>query len=162
MNGLKEKETEKTADRPKNSLIFGILFIVIGILIGGTLSYIYLENFSQIEKAPESSTITVTLIIDFGNNTTMVFENITPEDPTAYGLLMECAKPEHGNFTVKSTYYAAYDSMFVEAIEGVENGDNGKYWQYYVNGELPMVGANKYVLKDGDIVKWVFEVPEWS
>jgi len=47
--------------------------------------------------------------------------------------------------------------VFVESIGGVKNGDGGKYWQYYVNGKLGDVAADKKEVKTGDKVEWRFE-----
>jgi hypothetical protein len=48
--------------------------------------------------------------------------------------------------------------VFIESIKGVRNGDDGKYWQYYINGILGDVAADKKILKDEDLVEWRFEV----
>lgn len=37
------------------------------------------------------------------------------------------------------------------------NGEDDRYWHYYVNDELPMIGANQYVLQEGDHIEWRFE-----
>ncbi|MBU4339233.1 DUF4430 domain-containing protein [Patescibacteria group bacterium] len=47
--------------------------------------------------------------------------------------------------------------VFVESIAGVKNGDDGKYWQYYVNDKLGEVAADKKEVKAGDKVEWRFE-----
>lgn len=47
--------------------------------------------------------------------------------------------------------------VFIESIGGVKNGDDGKYWQYYVNDKLGEVAADKQELKAGDKVEWRFE-----
>ena len=44
----------------------------------------------------------------------------------------------------------------VLGMYGRENGTDGKYWQYEVNGVMPQVGAGAYNLKDGDVVEWYF------
>jgi hypothetical protein len=52
----------------------------------------------------------------------------------------------------------AYDiGIMVAAIGDTENGKDGKYWMYYVNGEMPMVSADKKELKAGDKVEFKFE-----
>lgn len=52
--------------------------------------------------------------------------------------------------------------VFVESIMGIKNGDDGKYWQYYVNDKLGDVAADKKEVKSGDKVEWRFEkVPEF-
>jgi len=49
----------------------------------------------------------------------------------------------------------------VENIDGVKNGTDNKYWQYWVNGELPMVSADKKEVKKGDEVEWKFGPAEF-
>ncbi len=89
--------------------------------------------------------------------------NASTTNSTAYLFLLECASGK--NITVKSTYYGAYDSTLVDEINGSANGEEGKYWQYYVLEDgvwvLPMVGCDKYILKDGDSIEWRFEVMVW-
>lgn len=47
---------------------------------------------------------------------------------------------------------------YVVSIDGQAELDKGKDsgWMYSVNGAFPNVGANSYVLKGGDIVKWLY------
>ncbi len=47
--------------------------------------------------------------------------------------------------------------VLVTAIGGLVNGTDGKYWQYQVDGETPMVGADQYELADGKTVLWEFK-----
>jgi len=47
------------------------------------------------------------------------------------------------------------DLVFVTSIAGVPNdSERGLWWQYWVNGELGPVAANKYVLNNKDLVEW--------
>jgi Domain of unknown function (DUF4430) len=46
---------------------------------------------------------------------------------------------------------------FVEAIDGIENdlaGDRG--WRFEVNGRGSNVPAERYLVKDGDWIKWCY------
>ena len=36
------------------------------------------------------------------------------------------------------------------------NGQDDKYWQYWVNGEMPPVGAGRYQLSGKERVEWKF------
>lgn len=65
------------------------------------------------------------------------------------------------NISVQKEYWTGYHSYFVVGIHGEVNGEGGRYWQYYVNGDLPMVGCSQYVLQDNDRVEWRFEKPSW-
>lgn len=47
--------------------------------------------------------------------------------------------------------------VLVTAMGGLVNGTDGKYWQYQVDGETPMVGADQYELADGKTVIWEFK-----
>ena len=51
-----------------------------------------------------------------------------------------------------------YDvGIFVEAIGDRENGQEGKYWLYYINEEIPMGASDKNKIKPGDKVEFKFE-----
>lgn len=91
---------------------------------------------------------------------TMSYMNVTTKNVTVADFLYECANQY--NFTVKAKYYQSYDSLFIEAINGTENGDDGKYWQYYVNNEFAEVGCSDYFLSDNDVVEWQFESSAWT
>lgn len=36
------------------------------------------------------------------------------------------------------------------------NPDTWEYWQFFINGELSMVGADQYTLEDGDLIVWYY------
>ena len=40
---------------------------------------------------------------------------------------------------------------------GAANGTDEKYWQYLVDGIMPQIGADQYILKDGESIEWNFE-----
>jgi len=81
--------------------------------------------------------------------------NVTTNNVTVADFLLECA--EYYGFSVKADNWDSYDSFFVVAINDIENGKDGKYWLYYVNGELANVGCSRYYLKNNDVVEWRFE-----
>jgi hypothetical protein len=76
---------------------------------------------------------------------------------TAFSLLKRCA--EKDGFPISAIYYAQYDSTLINSINNAAGGTDGKYWQYYVNGELPPIGADKCIISNGDSLRWSFEVP---
>lgn len=52
--------------------------------------------------------------------------------------------------TTKDSSYGAY----VDSINGVAGGANGKYWTFYVNGAMSQEGAETYNTKTGDRIEW--------
>lgn len=44
----------------------------------------------------------------------------------------------------------------ITSINGFKNGTNGKYWQYWINGEYAQIGASAYIPKPNDKIEWRF------
>lgn len=45
---------------------------------------------------------------------------------------------------------------YVESINGLVGGTDGKYWSFYVNDELASVGAGAFMPEGGEEIKWHF------
>lgn len=91
---------------------------------------------------------------------TISYMNVNTNNATVANLLFECA--DHYNFDVETEYWTGYDSFFIESINGTKNGEDNRYWQYYVNGEYADAGCSRYVLNDNDVVEWRFESSAWG
>jgi len=137
------------------------IFIAIGIgiiiFIGG---WVILSNKTEqllpqeeIGLPQETILQEVILVIDNGQGLPQVFEAEFRQGITAFDLLEEETKKL--DLTLKTKTYDM--GVFIEAIGHKENGQDGKYWMYYVNEVLPMVAADKYELKPGDKVEFKFE-----
>ncbi len=72
---------------------------------------------------------------------------------TAFSLLESIAQKE--NFKIESKVYKDM-GVLVESVNGFKNGADNKYWQYWVNGKLPMIAADKNEVKEGDVIEWKF------
>ena len=93
------------------------------------------------------------LVIDSGDGNPKTFTANFKQGITAFDLLKEEA--EKLSLALKTKNYDT--GIFIEAIGDKENGQDGKYWLYYVNGEMPMVSAGKKEIKAGDKVEFKFE-----
>ncbi len=82
-------------------------------------------------------------------------ENITVAD-----FLFECSS--HYNFEIEKEYWGGYQSFFIKSINNIENGNDGRYWQFYVNNKFADVGCSNYFLNDNDVVEWRFEKSPWQ
>lgn len=136
------------------------IFLGIGIgiiiIIGGWMI------FSQEEIIPEEKEVfqeqekikkEVVLVIDDGEKEPKTFETEFNQGMTAFGLLKE--KVEELGLILRTKTYDI--GVLIEAIGDKENGQDGKYWMYYVNGEMPMVAADKKEVKPGDKIEFKFE-----
>ncbi len=135
-------------------ILIGGLAILIGM---GCL--IYLDKIipsgfqEEIGISQQGIKLDVSLIIDYGDGNTDSLQSNFREGMTAFDLLKE--KTEESGLTLKTETYDI--GILIEAIEDKESGQDGKYWLYYVNGEMPIVSADKKELKPGDKVEFKFE-----
>jgi hypothetical protein len=140
----------------KKLLIFIFVGVLLIIIISGWLTY----NRGALSAVPEKSAATapekpknVSLIIDDAEQPVKSFQAEFKEEMTAFDLLEQRAEEAGIDLKIKS-----YDiGIMVEAIGGVENGESGKYWLYYINGEMAEVSADRKVIKPGDSVEFKFE-----
>jgi len=147
-----------------NSKLAGI---ILAILVLGSVYLIgkeYTLTQKEIEKVQRETVVLkteikeiaqgkVTYVIDKGEENISSYQVIPLKDSTVFSLLEELARIN--NFEVESKIYQGM-GVFIESIAGIKNGTNNKYWQYWVNDELPMVAADKKEIKEGDRVEWRF------
>jgi len=138
-----------------------ILALAAAVILGaGFFAYNALQNKGTKEQEPiitESVKKELSLRIDFGDGTFKDFSADFKENYSAFDLLK--AASEKLVFPVKSKTYDI--GVLVEGINGIEGGKDNKYWMYYVNGELPMLAADKNYLKAGDKVEFKFEASKF-
>jgi hypothetical protein len=95
----------------------------------------------------------VTLIPE---NVTITLNDGNKTEISGVSALYALIKASQGNFTVNITQ--ASWGLYVESIAGINpQGYCGwMYWVNYPNDEIPMIGADKYTLSDGDTVLWYY------
>lgn len=135
-----------------------ILLIIGSVVFLGVILFLG-SNFS--ERVPPASLNEITqnkvlYIINKGNGEINEYQIEISQDSTVFSLLETLSQRE--KFEVGSTFYKEM-GVFVETIDAVKNGTEGKYWQYFVNDKLGEVAADKKTIKEGDKIEWTFEVP---
>ncbi|MBI2054315.1 MAG: DUF4430 domain-containing protein [Candidatus Staskawiczbacteria bacterium] len=95
----------------------------------------------------------VVLVIDNGEKESLTSNANFIKGMTAFDLLKE--EVEKLALELKTKNYDM--GIFIEAIGNRENGQDGKYWLYYVNGQFPTVAADRKEIKAGDKVEFKFE-----
>ncbi len=136
-----------------------IIYSAIILILSGVLFLFYYinsgfqnQNQGQIINQVVSKEIVLS-VDDGGGEEVKVFNLEFKEGMTAFDALKQKTAEKGLILETKS-----YDiGVFIENIGGVKNGENGKYWVYYVNGKLAEVASDKYQLKAGDKVEFKFE-----
>ena len=138
----------------KNIIFVAIAIIVIA-LVGAGLVGTGIISTESLKL--DSKTINATLIIVYGDNEVDTY-TLEISNATVYSLLIQASNQY--DFEVGSYYYDNYKSHYIYSINNVVEGNNNKFWQYYINGEYGIVGADQQVLKNGDTVEWKYQKPK--
>jgi len=105
----------------------------------------------------ENSDETSVKIVIIGDEWKVQDNVITYEGDTVFSILKEVTR--RNNILLKYTYYEQFDSILIDSMKDDFNGEIDMYWQYYINGDIPMVGCDKYYdISNGDCIEWRFEV----
>ncbi|HLE54544.1 MAG TPA: DUF4430 domain-containing protein [Thermoplasmata archaeon] len=127
-----------------------VFVVVLAVAISGLYAYIQL---SQPPPVTASGVEQVSLFID-GGTWTISYGPVETSNNTAYSLLLEAST--RLGFPVQAVQYSIPNGVFVTSINGTTNGQDGRYWQFWVDGTYPQVGADHVALADGDTVTWRF------
>jgi hypothetical protein len=138
----------------KNIILIATTIIVIA-LVGFGLASTGIISTDQLEF--DAKTINATLIIDYGNNELDTY-SLEISNATVYSALIQASNQY--DFEVEADYYDNYQSHYIYSINNVVEGNNNKFWQYYINGEYGIVGADLQVLKNDDTVEWKYQEPK--
>jgi len=96
----------------------------------------------------------VSVMIDYGNQPTKVFHDVeVMEGESLLTAIERYFKDNEIEFVSKE--YAGL-GVLVEQIGDRKNGDENRYWQYWVNNVMVQIGAQAFYPKPGDIILWKF------
>lgn len=135
-------------------ILIGIIIVVISLaMFLDRISDNVLEKETEIFQESQENIVKqeVILIIDYGDGNSDNFDIEFVQGMTAFDLLNNRA----GELNLETKTYDI--GIFIEVIGDKKNGQDGKYWMYYVNGEMPMVSADNMELNPGDSVEFKFE-----
>lgn len=107
------------------------------------------ENIVASVATTEKATLTINNGLQ-GQN----FSVEVQEGETAFSLLQKAVAM--AGLEVKTKDYGSM-GILVEQIGAQKNGQDGKYWLYYLNNEMATVAVNKQGVKAGDKVEFRFE-----
>ncbi len=98
----------------------------------------------------------VTTIFNFPEGTSHDVEEVVSleEDANAFHAFTKLA--EEQGLEMDMTYYEAFDSWFVNSINGIENSTE-QYWHFWANNETSLVGIGGYVPEEGDVIELGFD-----
>ncbi len=133
-------------------IIIAIIFFAAGFFLGQ--SYQIPSMVSVNESANQVNLEPVTYVISFSESNLIEFQNISlSEKATVLDILNSIAA--ENEMVLETEDYENLGTL-VTKIGEMENGQENKYWQYFVNDQLPQVGASSFLLAGGERVEWKF------
>ncbi|CDE71705.1 putative uncharacterized protein [Subdoligranulum sp. CAG:314] len=164
----------------KDFLAVAIVAFLIAILCAGTkfqsVEDYYLTHLDDI--TPESETVFLSIecgtILDNWDDLdeSLRFEKYVPsdgiileqteyvlrKDDTVYDILNRAVRHNKIQMEYQGANENAFGSVYIRGINFLYEFSCGPLsgWMYKVNGQFPNYGCSKYVLKDGDVIEWVY------
>lgn len=143
-----------------NYVLLAVLFLIIGFLFGlGYRPQIAIapqpENSNSVQPSKVAS-----LTIEFDSNNLREVENIyNVQGQTVLELLKTVA--QENNLPVMTRDYGSLGVMVTQIGDKI-NGQDNKYWQYYINGKYSEIGAGSYKLTGSEKIDWRFEANNYQ
>lgn len=132
--------------------VAALVICLVALSLTGTATQVPEKSEIWFEKSDETS---VKMKVS-GDGWIIVDNIIAYDDDTVFSILEKYSM--RNEILFKYTYYSEFDAMLINSINEDINGEGGKYWQYYVNKDIPMIGADKHAVKNGDYIEWKFEM----
>lgn len=142
------------------SVIAGFTFISQNNQVSNEVNKLVFKDYIIAEKTGITGKVAgveagkANISFDKGQGTTVNFDaDIVKEQTTVFDLLQDLNSSM--NLGLK---YKKYDfGVMIESLFGVDNGVDGKYWLYYVNGQSSMNSVDQQKVNDGDKIEFKFE-----
>ena len=129
-----------------------MIFLAAGFFLGQ--SYQLPTQISLTNQANQRPTAPATLVIQFADSQITEFQDVKIKSGESVLELLQRLAADNGLPIATESYEGL--GVLVTAIGETKNGQDNKYWQYFVNGNLPLVGAGGYILSGGERVEWKF------
>ncbi len=133
-------------------LLIAIIFFAAGFFVGQGYNGVLVDKCSVNQVAKEPANITI--VLQFADSDIKEIQNLTvSQNQTVLDLLGRVALENDLEFKTKD--YGDLGLMVTQIGDKI-NGQENKYWQFWVNGEFAQIGAESYALAEGDRVEWRF------
>ena len=135
--------------------ILGILAAVI-LIVGSVFIFSPSSNLPvPSQQTTQNREISVSLSIDGLYDA----KSITTQPDETFLSLLQRLNVTDPRLLLKTKEYSGL-GVLVEGIGELQNGTDNKYWQYTVNGVMPQIGADKFIVSNGDQIEWSFKASE--
>ena len=133
-------------------IVFAVIFFSAGFFLGQSYQIPPMVSLGGSEQP--ASFEPIDYLLRYSDADLIEYQNvIITEKSTVLDLLKRLSEENQLNLATQD-----YENLgtLVIGLGDKKNGDNNKYWQYFVNGQMPQVGAGSFLLSGGEEVEWRF------
>ena len=112
------------------------------------------------ENTNQPPVTNLALDFEFDNNQVISLQYHYVDSETANLLQITQQLATEQNWEFAAEDYGEMGVLITQINDKI-NGDDNKYWQYYINGTMPMISVDKYFPQINDIIKWKFDISEF-
>lgn len=105
------------------------------------------------EPAPVQTKINVNFIFAETDSQNISYSLAENNTKSLFTISQEIAKENNWDWQYQN--YGELGTL-VSKINNTQNGQDNKYWQYYIDDKQPQVSADKYIPKSGEKIEWRF------
>lgn len=136
------------------SCLSKILILAIGLFFGALIG--------RSELAPPSLTtpqgeLEIRMMVDDGDGSIDVYREDREEGESLFSFMKRLEEKTDLKLT-----YEEFEGLgvLISQIGKKKNGEEEKYWQYWINNEHAKVGADSYLLQGGENIEWKFAIQQ--
>lgn len=138
---------------PAKLLIFGLG----GVLVLTGIAFSFLNQPKQETELRQTAMVTteaVNQVVDENvqGQVAAETETVIRYEGVEGQTVLETLKIQEDVVTQDSSF-----GEYVESINGLVGGEDGKYWVFYIDNEMAQIGAADYVMSEGEVIEWRFE-----
>ena len=145
----------KNLNRQNRIITIGFIILLLTTIIAAASALYFYQEIQAIQQnytTLRESVFYINITLNYDNGTVEIYDAVyVAPKQTVFDALKTIAD-------VNATYWDAYGSWLIDAINGVVSNANGnnRYWVYSVNGEHATLSADAYELSDGDQIEWIY------
>lgn len=145
----------------KNKLIFltALVFFSALLILSLNKNYFYPDNNQAVNTAANQE-ISLEFSFDKDEVIRLKYPYSNQAERTLSVLYLTEKIAENQGWEFVSKDYGEMGFLITQ-LKNKTNGDENNYWHYYVNDELVMIAADKYLLQTNDTLSWRFEKSEF-
>jgi len=138
----------------KKTIKIGLVIVVLAIIGAGAVMALNNRTGRLVSPVAETNVKKqAVLVVDDGKGSPKTFNVEFNQGDSAFNVLKNAL--EKSNVVLETKNYDI--GVLIESIGGIKNGENEKYWMYYINEKLANIAADKYKINLGDKIEFKFE-----